>query len=255
MNYQFVDYKEEISNSASVIFIDYDVDDSLSEFIDQHFVSICYGNRNSSLQTVKRDIKLYLSGKTQKQKIGAVAEFFAHLYFVNCGYKQECMFKNMEEASAKKGFDGIYSDERGYWVMESKARNYSKKITHSSIISKAYSDLEDKFSGKSHNGELNNPWRNAYNHALHGDINSSASLKKQFNQLADDYTNCKYRKCSDFNIIPCSTIINDEIRDVVKRNKLINQIKKRIVKFQYKRIVCVAVSNRIFDFFLKYLEV
>ena len=115
--------------------------------------------------------------------------------------------------------------------------------------------MNDKFSGKIKKGCQNNPWRNAYNHASHADVNSEESLKRQFNKLADDYTMKKYRDSAEFNIIPCSTIINDEIIDVGKRNNLIMKLKKKIGSFKYKKIICVAISNRIYDFFLKYLEV
>jgi len=254
MEYQFKEYKENLSNSSCVIFIDYDVCDELTQFIDRHFISICAGNSSSPLNVVKENIKNYLKNKSNKQKIGAVAEFFAHLYFINNQYKQECLFTNLEELSAKKGFDGVYSNSNNYWIMESKARNYSSSTNHNSLIVKAYNDLNDKFSGKVKKGCPNNPWRNAYNHASHADVNSAESLKKQFNRLADEYTMKKYRDSSEFNIIPCSTIINDEIVNVETRNNLIQKLKKKMEKFKYKKIICVAISNRIYNYFINYLE-
>ena len=255
MEYQFNKYEKKVSDNSSIIFIDYDKKNELSKFIDRHFVSICLGNNDSSLQLAKQNIKNYLLNKNAKQKIGAVAEFFAHLYFINHGYKQECLFTNLEELSAKKGFDGIYSDNNKYWVMESKARNFTKSITHNSLIITAYNDLNDKFSGKTKKGSSNNPWRNAYNHASHADVKTNESLKSQFNKLANDYTLGNYRDSSEFNIIPCSTIINDKIIDVDARDKLISKLEKKMKEFKYKNIICVAISNRIYKFFLDYLEV
>ena len=254
-DYIFEDKIEILDDNAQVIFIDYDSSDTLKEMLDKHFVAICRGEKSlDDIKSIKLEIKDYLANKKHFQKIGAVAEFFAHLYFINKGFKQECMFLNLEEASAKKGFDGVYSKNNKILLLESKSRNFSKNVNHKANIRVAYNDLCDKFSGKSKKGIKNNPWRNAYNHASHKDVNSSTRLQEELRNLSNEYQQKTYKDISFFNIIPCSTIIDESKKDENSKKKLIEKIKKLIFTLKYKSIIAVAISNRIYDFFLKYLE-
>ena len=78
--------------------------------LDENLVSICEGeNSLSDLASVKLRIKKLFERKPETWQMGAIAEFFIHLYINLTGYRQECMFLNLEERSIKKGFDGYYS--------------------------------------------------------------------------------------------------------------------------------------------------
>lgn len=93
----------------------------LKRFIDENIYQICLGE-NGDLATVKLDLKARIEGWGDQNKIiGSIAEFFVHLYLKYCGYKQECLFFNLEERSLKKGFDGLYSIREELWFMESKS--------------------------------------------------------------------------------------------------------------------------------------
>lgn len=95
----------EVSNEVKLLFIDFHYAQRFDSVLDNNLTSICRGRcSQDTLQVVKSDIDNYLKDKDDSKKIGAVAEFFAHLYFVNEGFKQECQFFNLEELSAKKRF-------------------------------------------------------------------------------------------------------------------------------------------------------
>ncbi|MFY2508239.1 hypothetical protein ACN3E9_08105 [Vibrio pectenicida] len=111
--------------------------------------------------------------------MGAISEFFVHLYLQESGYKQEFLFFNLEEGSIKKGFDGFFSKNSDTFLLESKSGSIkSKKISHKDKLKSAYSDLENYVSGKSEKGK-NNPWKNAYNHASHIDVGTEKSIRKK----------------------------------------------------------------------------
>lgn len=255
MNYEFDEKTIKINDDAKIIILNYDADKKLSKFIDNYIVSICEGASDSDIDCVKSDISDYLSTKKQFQRIGAVSEFFAHLYFINKGFKQECLFFNLEENSPKKGFDGVYSILGEFWIMESKSRKFAKNVSHNSNMRIAYNDLNDKFMGKKKKKLKNNPWKNAYNHASHKDVWANISLQQTFKQLSNDFRNKKFTDCSSYNIIPCSTIIDEEKMTNEKLEKLVKAITKLSENFKYKKIILIAISSRIYDFFIKYLEV
>ncbi|WP_446083676.1 hypothetical protein [Acinetobacter sp. 1125_18A] len=95
------------------------------------------------------------------------------------------------------------------YILESKSGFESTAgISHISKLKEAYADLKKYFDGSSDKGN-NNPWRNAYNHASHGDIKARDSLKKQIKTLANLYDDESFGNIEQYNIIPCSTIFLD----------------------------------------------
>jgi len=87
--------------SIHVIDIEY-INSDLKQFIDQYFVNICEGDSDSNLEQVKKIVIYFLSSKDSNTKMGATAEFFLHLYLKSLGYKQECLYLNLEEGSKKR---------------------------------------------------------------------------------------------------------------------------------------------------------
>ncbi len=245
----------EISDTATIIILDYDDCDLLYNLIDKYFVKICEGDSGSDLRSVKLQLKGYLKNKKNFQRIGAVAEFFAHLYFINNNFKQECLFFNLEENSPKKGFDGVYTKDKELWIMESKARNAAKGVTHKANLKIAYNDLNDKFKGVVKRGQVNNPWKNAYNHACNINVKTQENIRKTIKQISDDYINQKFSDASQYNIIPCSTIICEAKMDDLSKENLINKIKVLLSEFNYQKVILFAISSRIYNSFIKYLEV
>ena len=108
----FVFEEYAISDNAVLTIIDIEnIDDATKAVLDENFVLICEGNSGSELSTVKTRVKNLFSTKSQEWIMGATAEFFVHLYIRLTGFKQECLFLNLEENSIKKGFDGYYSKD------------------------------------------------------------------------------------------------------------------------------------------------
>lgn len=181
-------------------------DDKLISLINKYLVKICEGDDSQEIIKVKKRLLKFIESKQETTKMGAIAEFFIHLYLNNSNYKQEFLFFNLEETSIKKGFDGVYTKENEMYIIESKSGDESTKtISHISKLKEAYSDLKKYFDGSSQKGN-NNPWRNAYNHASHSDIKANDSLRKQIRELANLYDDSKYGTIEEYNIIPCSTI-------------------------------------------------
>uniref|UniRef100_UPI00080A8733 hypothetical protein n=1 Tax=Acinetobacter sp. 243_ASPC TaxID=1579345 RepID=UPI00080A8733 len=181
-------------------------DDKLISLINKYLVKICEGDDSQEIIKVKKRLLKFIESKQETTKMGAIAEFFIHLYLNDSNYKQEFLFFNLEETSIKKGFDGVYTKENEMYIIESKSGDESTKtISHISKLKEAYSDLKKYFDGSSQKGN-NNPWRNAYNHASHSDIKANDSLRKQIRELANLYDDSKYGTIEEYNIIPCSTI-------------------------------------------------
>ena len=95
-----------IKDDVMAIVIDID-EASIQEQIAENIVSICEGNTETDLETIKIKLKDYLEPKTVRTRRGAIAEFYIHLFLKSLGYKQHCLFLNLEENSIKKGLTDI----------------------------------------------------------------------------------------------------------------------------------------------------
>jgi len=221
------------------------------DYINEHFVTICEGDSGSNLETVKKRALSFFENKTESTKMGAIAEFFIHLYLKKQGFKQECMFFNLEEGSIKKGFDGYYSIDEKEWIMESKSGNVnSQSITHSKKITEAYNDLVDKFKGN----VSNNPWKNAYNHASQIDVRTSGDIRKNIKFLSDNFTNQIFPSINDFNIIPAATIFLNGQWENYDVGKLKQQISKNISKFNYRKILIICLTKKSTNLIIDFLK-
>lgn len=249
-----VEVKREIDENSiyEIHIIDIkDISDEFSKVIDEYFVRVCEGNSDSDIKIVKKRVLKFLESKSDDTRIGAIAEFFIHLYLNNLKYKQECRFLNLEEGSIKKGFDGYYSNDDEEWIMESKfGFSKTKGISHKNKILEAYKDLEDKIKGET----KNNPWMNAYNHACHKDINTKESIVKHMKELADDFVLDNFYNIKDFNIIPCATIFLDGTWIDSDIDKTVNDVQESIVTLKYKKIIAICCTKISVQAFIEYLS-
>ncbi|MDD3225277.1 MAG: hypothetical protein PHX70_11360 [Clostridium sp.] len=228
-----------------------EISDEFAKFIDRYFVNICEGNSESDIKIVKKRVLKFLESKSDDIRIGAIAEFFIHLYLNMLGYKQECKFLNLEEGSIKKGFDGYYSKSDEEWIMESKSGfSTSKGISHRNKIVEAYKDLEEKIKGKTQN----NPWMNAYNHACHRDVNTRESIVKHMKNLADDFVLDKFYDIKDFNIIPGATIFLDGTWIDNDLDKIVSDVERYILTLRYKRIIAICCTKISVQAFIEYIS-
>ena len=203
--YEFIiDNVDKIKTTIYVYRLFLDDFDKLKSKINDELVDIYFGDSDFDINTAKKDFYSLLNGKDDKKKYGIVSEFFAHLFLRTIGYTQECIFRNLEERSLKKGFDGFYKMSNEFWIVESKS-GYTQCI-HKDKIKEALDDIEDKI----YNTSGNNPWMNAVNH-IHNlqNGNEDLNLTKRVKELSKDYINKIKHHSSEFNLIPVSTIYVD----------------------------------------------
>lgn len=245
--------KININTNLNIISID-EITDDLKKLLDSKLVLICEGNSESNIGIVKKRLTNFIDSKKKGNniKMGLVAEFFIHLYLSTLGFKQECLFLNLEEASMKKGFDGYYSNNSKQWIMESKScSGTTNKIAHRSKIVEAYTDLKNKLDGKS----SNNPWQNAYNHAQLIDVETSKSIRSYIKDMSDDYIKKRYYDIRDFSIIPTSTIYVDSSTFSCVECDLIDSIKKGIKDKDYKDAEIICITKKSMKLFFDYLAI
>jgi hypothetical protein len=226
----------------------------LKEYLDEHFVNICEGNSGTSLNEVKKIIIEFLKTKDDRTKMGATAEFFLHLYLKSIGFKQECLFLNLEERSIKKGFDGYYSLNNEEFIMESKSgSSKTKNISHNDKIKEAYTDLKNNLSGKSTKSK-NNPWKNAYNHASHIDVGTGSNIRKNIKELSDNYNKSIYHEVKNFNIIPTSTIFLEDIWSDEYSKDIIDRLETLSKSLEFKQLTIICITKKSINIFQQYLE-
>jgi hypothetical protein len=228
-------------------------DNKLEKIIDEYLCMICEGDSGSSLADVKLRFVGFLAHKTSNTAFGAVAEFFLHLFLTNNGFKQDFLFFNLEENSIKKGFDGVFTQSGEIYLVESKSSIFtSKQISHKGILKKASSDLVTYLNGTSKKGR-NNPWRNAYNHASHGDVASKKEVKDKLKKLAGLYDNKVFSDVKIFNVIPSSTVFSGSISDRDFSQEIIDD-HKFIYEMEGKTITAISITNNTFCNFVSYLR-
>ena len=246
----YTEFKSE--NLEISIFEVKELNADIQQCLDDNLITICEGkNSCSNISIIKKRIIKLFDGKDEKWKMGAIAEFFIHLYMNLIGYTQDCLFLNLEENSIKKGFDGYYNFEEEHWIMESKSGSIlSKSISHKSKLNEAIIDLKDKFEGHS----KNNPWQEAYNHACHCDVGTPANIRKSIKKLSDEYTLDKFHSLTDFNIIPCATIFLDKTWCPEDRDILVKEAQTVVNNTKYKKshLICVTQGN--IDIFSQYIH-
>lgn len=255
----FICEEYSISDNAVLTIIDIDnISDTAKAVLDKNLVLICEGNSGSKLSTVKTRVKNLFSTKSQEWIMGATAEFFVHLYIRLTGFKQECLFLNLEENSIKKGFDGYYSKDGLEWLMESKAGSIdSKDVSYAGKVILAMNDLSAKVSGRDKSGKRglpNNPWQEAYSHASQYDVGTAANIRKNIKELADDFTNGKFRSIEEFNTMPCGTLFLSGVWLQPDHDSIKGNIKRISDKLKGKQIHAICVTHRSTELFGKYIE-
>lgn len=238
----------DLSDTIHVSVIDIEnISDGLKRAIDANISQICSAELND-LQNVKSILKERMDSWTSVTQMGAIAEFFIHLYMRCFGYKQECLFLNLEEGSIKKGFDGIYSDCDSLWIMESKSGDRtSVNITHAAKVREAFNDLKEKIT----TGASNNPWLNAYNHARI--VGTEETLRQKIKKLSDAFINHEYYTVGEMNIAPCATIFLNGVWEQYNHDTIKESIQNMRI-LQGKKIHVICVTQRSYDMFKQYLE-
>ena len=245
--------EKDIDSQIHVVVIDIpQIDNGLKTLLDDNIVSICEGASGGSVDTVKNDLKQLFATKDDNWKMGAIAEFFMHLHIRSLGFKQEFLYRNLEEDSIKKGFDGLFSKDSVIWLMESKSGSInSQNISHASKIKEAMEDLKNKVAGS---GQTNNPWKNAYNHASQIDVNAAASLRADLKKLSDDFISKHYHDINNFHTIPCGTIFLNGVWQTFCSDNIIQDITKIKTRLYGKKVIAICTTQKTVDLFLNYIN-
>ncbi|HLW29287.1 MAG TPA: hypothetical protein VKX29_00395 [Brumimicrobium sp.] len=230
-----------------------DLTPEIVEQIDQSLVQICEGDSESPLQLVKSNFLRFLESKDYRTQMGAVAEFFIHLYLRQANLKQEFLFFNLEEGSIKKGFDGYFSNgAEGYLVESKSGLDSTTGISHRNKLKEAFDDISSVIAGDSRKSK-NNPWKNAYNHASHIDVGSSKSIRKKIKELSDLFDNDQFKSASEFNIIPCSSIfITDEWNPNIS-SAILGAEERFFSGLKAKSLKAICITKASYDSFWNYL--
>ncbi|MBZ9731679.1 hypothetical protein LB467_18505 [Salegentibacter sp. JZCK2] len=242
----------EILNGNYLHFINIDsITPELEKLIDDKIRLITEGDTETSIESIKKRLVGYLDKKKGTTiELGAVAEFMIHLYLNEKGFKQEFLFFNLEERSIKKGFDGYFSLSENEWILESKSGSSTTKgISHLSKIKEAYADLTIKIKDE----EGNNPWRNAYNHACHIDVNSSKDIIKNLKNLTDDFDSKKYQSLENLKIIPSSTIFYIDDWEEIDEQELTEELEREFKTKQFDEIHIICINKKSLQLLKDYL--
>lgn len=223
-----------------------EVTEELEALIAQHIVSIWGGIDERPIIVVKKQIENFLKDKSDNTVKGAVSEFIVHLYLNHIGFTQECLFKNLEERSIKKGFDGYYSYSNEEWIMESKSGSIKTDyISHKKKVKEAYDDLKGKIDGN----VKNDPWDNALSHAnLAG---SSPDILNNIKDLSNNFTLGIFPEIGNLNIIPASTIFHEGNWEEEAIKQEHDNIEKESVKFEYNKINIICINKKSIEAVIK----
>lgn len=229
----------------------------LKQLIDENLPKI-HSASEYDLEQTKKILRIALDADKKPEeistvKMGAIAEFFIHLYFVHFGFKQECLFQNLEELySIKKGHDGYYSYQGETWIMESKSTKTA--VEHKSNIKKAYDDLIAKVTGKNINGEgkVISPWDNALSHAIRA--KSDEGILDSIRQLSKDFIDEIYHDIGEFNVIPASTVFLNGKWQLLDSDEIFKQVEACMGDKNFKKLNVVCVTKKTLGLFLDYLK-
>ena len=240
-------YKIDDKRNIFIITIN-EISEGLKTQLDKYICRIWAGENEEDIKHVKKEILEYITKKDRKKQIGAIAEFFIHLFLNYKGYTPYCLFQNLEENSLKKGFDGYFSLDGQEWIVESKSTE-DRSIKHHEKVNEAYNDLNNKITGRT----SNNPWKNAYNHACNVNILAPENVRKQLDNLSKEFIDKKFHKLSEYNIIPCSTKFIEE-KDIERSDIVHNTVLEKINLFEFNKISAICMNNGAEQFFMEYLR-
>ena len=243
------DLKNTNKENIKVLVVDFEnFSDEEKLFIKKNLVEICYGKDSSySPRIVAKKLLKFFSKAAERTKKGAIAEFFQTMIIRNQGFAQNHCYRNLEEGSIKKGFDGLFLKNGSTWIMESKSsyKLTSHRNKHKGTIDKAYNGIDKMLKGESDN----DPWENAAKHSKV--FGSSKSLVKKLEQLSSDYFDEHYQKIEDTNILIGSTIISVEISGIEKD---ITSLENYIITHNAQNEIIVALNLSTIELFINLLE-
>lgn len=222
--------------------------DYLKNQIDQYIVDLIYGDSKRSFDAARNQMAMFVSSKTQKQKLGIVSELLMHLSAMELNATRYNLIKNLEDNSMKKGFDGVYVYDSELWFGESKSSSVVD-TKHIINIDESIKCFGDKINGRN----KNDPWVNALYHinVIKNEAKMSEPLKKQIIMLSEQFARGIFCDSRDFNVIPSSTLI---VEDNQTFDEICNDCESRLLTYNYRKLVIFCIDNIIYQNTLDYLE-
>ncbi|MCH5180177.1 MAG: hypothetical protein J1F32_03065 [Erysipelotrichales bacterium] len=232
--------------NTKIYYVKFDNMTDLQSTIDNEFVDIVHADSTYDLEPTKKEIYKILCKKNDQQQHGAIAEFFAHIVIRKIGFTQQCLYKNLEESSMKKGFDGLYSYNNIFWIMESKSAK--EENIHKNKIDEAIKSIRTAIEDLSRN----NPWLNAVHHISNLENNQrNDSIKQKVKKLSKDFQEGVKHTINEFNLIPVSTLFLPSSQNLAE---IISDINTLLTNTNYRQIIIVCIDNYIFNDFIEYLR-
>lgn len=215
----------------------------LDRVIPDLFDSGCMYN----LSDCKLIVKKILSRKDDNKKRGYIGELLSHILLGELKFQRLFVFRNLEENSMKKGFDGLQEKNNLMRIEECKSTTRTDN-NHVYNINKAVNDIKEKVT----NFDLNDPWYNAMNHIQMINYKNDA-LKQQIAKLSRDFTNNISPKISELNFLPCSILFFDY--DYLNRDNEVTTIVALLAKHEIKNAVILMIDTALFDSIIEYFGI
>lgn len=236
-----------------------DYDANFIKMLDNNICSICNGILgDEDLYIIKIELVRWFQDKDEKKKIGFIAEFFCHLYLKQISFEQHFIFRNLEETnSMKKGFDGVYQNEDGIWLYESKSSLPSTSTaTHNSNIGEAFNDIKKKINGTKTDasGNPTDPWSNAIHHAGLMSVKPDKTLIQNLNEFKKRFFKNDFEDIKNFNVIPSSIIFMEHSWVSIDINDLEKKIESLTKKYEYKKMNIICINKKSINNFINYIN-
>lgn len=217
------------------------------QYIKENLVQISKGEKSKySSKVIAKKLKAMLDKQTIDNQHGLTAEFFQAVILRNQNFEQKYSYNNLEENSAKKGFDGVFTLSGEIWLLESKSsyKQSSHNNKHKVTIDRAYKGVTELISGT----KSNDPWENAVSHL--NNSSSNESLMERLINLSEDYTNGRYQRVEDSNLIIGSNVIH---RDISQIETNLSQVELYLSKHCAKKELVVLLNFTSPSIFLDFL--
>lgn len=200
-------------------------------------------NEDVTYQAVAKDLLKFLESKSKSNgpgttEFGAVAEFLLTVICRHLGLEQGHSYRNLEENSIKKGFDGVYLDRaNNVWLLESKST--FTQDNRGDTISIAKNGLKSFVTGQTDN----DPWRNAVTHAMARE-HRNKSLIKQLKNIEKDYQDEKYMATNEVRAILESTVFTNDINYA---GNTVSDLAKKIYTHEFLEEIVLAMNVKDVD--------
>lgn len=221
-------------------------DEEKHQLVEQ-LIDIAYPNGlyQTKAEVAKALLKFFDDKKGSTISYGAATELLLTFVIRSMSFEQAHAFRNLEEGSIKKGFDGFYRDSNeNTWIFESKSTLLTD-ANRGNTLSLAYNGLKQMLAGET----SNNPWANAYNHAL--SAQKTGSILNQIRALNQKYEQNDFLTINESNVILGSTVITD---DADYLQNTLEDLRNPILKHESQNEIVLAMNLKSIQLLMDVLE-